>query len=225
MMSSMDVMTDAIVAGALALDWVWLRTALLLGCWALFGVVWLVGALYNAYRAPAIRERGAWLSQWIVGIAIVVAARVFLPTSIWAALTFNALWLWLLGAVCLVLATAFTLWARGVLGTMWSGAPVARAGHKLRTSGPYAVTRHPIYTGLLGMLLGTMVLSGFGVFLLYFLTAVVLVELKIATEEKLLTATLGEQYRAYQRRVPQLIPGLQWLPWVRGMPQRPTPAA
>ena len=32
----------------------------------------------------------------------------------------------------------------------------------LRTDGPYAITRHPIYTGLLGMLLGTALLGGLG---------------------------------------------------------------
>ena len=27
---------------------------------------------------------------------------------------------------------------------MWSAAPAVKEGHQLRTSGPYAITRHPI---------------------------------------------------------------------------------
>ena len=36
--------------------------------------------------------------------------------------------------------------------------PVAKERHVLRTEAPYAVTRHPIYTGILGVVLGSAVL-------------------------------------------------------------------
>jgi protein-S-isoprenylcysteine O-methyltransferase Ste14 len=60
-----------------------------------------------------------------------------------------------LGLAILLAATALTLWARLALGAMWTAAPTVKQEHQLRTSGPYAITRHPIYTGLLGMLLGS----------------------------------------------------------------------
>ena len=69
-------------------------------------------------------------------------------------------WARLLGLALLLAATGLTLWARLVLGTMWSAAPAVKAEHQLRTTGPYAVTRHPIYTGLLGMMLGSGLLAG-----------------------------------------------------------------
>jgi protein-S-isoprenylcysteine O-methyltransferase Ste14 len=59
-------------------------------------------------------------------------------------------------------ATALTIWARLALGVMWSAAPTLKQEHKLRTGGPYAVTRHPIYTGLLGMMPGSLLLAGAG---------------------------------------------------------------
>jgi protein-S-isoprenylcysteine O-methyltransferase Ste14 len=43
----------------------------------------------------------------------------------------------------------FTVWARVHLGMNWSGTVTVTEGHELITSGPYAVVRHPIYTGLL----------------------------------------------------------------------------
>jgi protein-S-isoprenylcysteine O-methyltransferase Ste14 len=94
---------------------------------------------------------------------------------------------------------------------MWSSTPVARENHVLRTDGPYAVTRHPIYTGILGMLLGTAVALGFGAWLYVFVLVVVFFELRIRSEEKLMSEAFPGAYDEYRRRVPQLIPGLRLL--------------
>jgi protein-S-isoprenylcysteine O-methyltransferase Ste14 len=118
-------------------------------------------------------------------------------------------WVQLIGIVVLVVATAFTLWARFALGTMWSSAAVVKQGHRLRTDGPYSIVRHPIYTGLIGMLVGTAVINGLGWWLLLPAAAVVLFGLKIRNEERLMRRTFGQQYDEYRRRVPQLVPGLR----------------
>ena len=55
----------------------------------------------------------------------------------------------ILGLVVLLAATVLTIWARLALGAMWSAAPTVKEEHRLRTSGPYRITRHPIYTGLI----------------------------------------------------------------------------
>jgi protein-S-isoprenylcysteine O-methyltransferase Ste14 len=109
----------------------------------------------------------------------------------------------------LVAATAFTLWARFALGTMWSGAPAVKEGHRLRTDGPYAITRHPIYTGMLGMVLGGVLLAGLGRWVLIFPVILVLLEVKIHTEEELMLAAFPDDYPRYRQRVPQLVPGLR----------------
>jgi protein-S-isoprenylcysteine O-methyltransferase Ste14 len=77
--------------------------------------------------------------------------------------------------------------------------------------GPYAVTRHPIYTGVLGMLLGTAVALGFGAWLYVFVLVLVFFELRIRTEERLLNEVFPGAYEDYRRRVPGLIPGLRRL--------------
>jgi protein-S-isoprenylcysteine O-methyltransferase Ste14 len=81
--------------------------------------------------------------------------------------------------------------------------------HQLRTSGPYAVTRHPIYTGILGMVLGTALLAGAGDWALPFPILLVVLEFKLHTEERLMLAEFPADYPAYRRRVPQLLPGLR----------------
>jgi len=194
----------------LTLQWFWLRGGILGLCWGLFCLVWLIGAIYNFWKAPAVQKRSGPLWVWMIGIALFAGVASFIPPRFWMLLTFDAPWLRIIGIICLLLSTAFTLWARWVLGTMWSSSAVAKASHELHTDGPYRITRHPIYTGLLGMLLGTTLMSGLSFYLFIFLLSIVIFEVKLHLEERLMTETFGEEYVQYKRRVPQLIPGLKW---------------
>jgi len=149
----------------------------------------------------------AW---FVVAVAVWLVFR-FLPGNDWAELTTDSGVVRLVGIVLLVGFTAFTLWARVALGTMWSSSVVAKDHHVLRTDGPYAITRHPIYTGIVGMLLGTALAVGFGVWTTLFVLGVLVVELKIRAEERLLSEVFPVAYPAYRRSVPQLVPGLRLL--------------
>lgn len=190
--------------------WHWLPLATVTICWGIFGLVWLAGAIYNTRRAPAVRERSASGSAWLIGILLVLLLDWIVPSRIWRPVTVDARWLVVLGVAILVVTTAFTLWARAALGTMWTSSAVVKDGHTLRTDGPYGITRHPIYTGLLGMVAGTALIEGLGRWVAFFVTGVLVVVLKIRTEERLLERTLGGAYEQYRRRVPQLVPGLRW---------------
>jgi protein-S-isoprenylcysteine O-methyltransferase Ste14 len=174
-------------------------------CWGAFALTWVVGAVYNASRGPRRRTRSPFGSfALVIGIVAWIILRTA-PNPHWV--TVNAPWLRILGAAILVAATAFTIWARVALGTMWSSAPMVKQNHELRTNGPYAVTRHPIYTGILGMLLGTSLAAGLGAWALLFPLGIVFVEFKIHHEEQLMMATFPADYPRYRQRVPQLIPG------------------
>ncbi|HYW89638.1 MAG TPA: isoprenylcysteine carboxylmethyltransferase family protein [Chloroflexota bacterium] len=183
-------------------------------CWAVLIGVWAFGALYNARYAPAAIKRdrnmrfGPWLG-WIVAAAGVVLLQTLVPKSMWTAITFRSDWLAVPGLVLLICATLFTLWARWTLGRMWSYVPSLREHHELHTTGPYRFTRHPIYTGLLGMLLGTALVTGFGGALVGLLIAGGVFLVRTAQEEKLMLQTFGEQYSRYQREVPRLVPFLR----------------
>jgi protein-S-isoprenylcysteine O-methyltransferase Ste14 len=192
------------------LSWFWIRWGILGLCWGLFCAVWLLGALSNSLRAPTVQKQAGPPFPWMVEIAAFIIGEWLIPQPFWDRLTFDTLWLRVIGIIGLVLATAFTLWARFVLGQMWSSAPVARTGHQLCTDGPYRLSRHPIYTGVLGMLFGTMLLSGLGFYAYLFLLGIVIFAIKIHQEERLLRDTFGEVYVQYQQRVPPLLPGLTW---------------
>ena len=147
-------------------------------CWALWGIVWLAGAIYNARHAPTVQRRSNRAYLWIAAIVAWLVV-VTVPAAVWRRLSVHSFWLATAGAVLLVLGTAFTLWARTVLGTMWSAAVVTKDEHRLRTGGPYGITRHPIYTGMLTMLIGSTLLGGLGRWLsgLVLGTAVILVKI------------------------------------------------
>jgi protein-S-isoprenylcysteine O-methyltransferase Ste14 len=183
-------------------------------CWGVVVLAWVAGALYNALRGPRAGTRphlGPNASTTVVVVALAWAILRVLPGSDWHLLSVGTPWVRVLGLAFLICSTVFTLWARVALGTMWSSSPMVKAQHQLRTDGPYGVTRHPIYTGLLGMLLGTVLLVGFGHWLVMVPLGLVFIEIRIHMEERLMLATFPEAYPGYRRRVPQLVPGLRRL--------------
>ncbi len=180
-------------------------------CWGTVIAVWVVGALYNAFFGPKVVEQDGPGRFVLVGVLVFIAAELLnrlLPRNFWDPITFHAPWLWTVGLIILIVSTVFVLWARWALGQLWSSTAMVKQDHQLRTGGPYRITRHPIYTGFLGMMIGTMLMNGIGAWLALVLVAIVGFELKIYAEESLLTRTFGEQYVEYKHRVPQLIPGL-----------------
>jgi protein-S-isoprenylcysteine O-methyltransferase Ste14 len=177
--------------------------------WGVFAVAWVAGALINRRHAPpATRRKSSWWSSSLAMVLFFLVLTRFIPTSVWAPLSLHAGWLTALGIVLLVVSLGFTLWARQRLGLMWNAAPTIKDSHELRTDGPYAITRHPIYTGLLGMFIGTMLAAGLGPSLLLVLVLVPL-EFKIRIEERMLIEQFPEAYPRYRTQVPQLIPGLR----------------
>jgi protein-S-isoprenylcysteine O-methyltransferase Ste14 len=183
-------------------------------CWVLTGLVWAAGAVYNAVRGPRARTRMHEMKN-VLTLAVVAAValsinKVFSGSDS-RGLAAGTAWIQVVGVVLLVSSTSFTLWARAALGTMWSSSPTVKVQHQLRTEGPYAVTRHPIYTGLLGMLLGSFLLGGVGPWLVALIAYFVFIEIRIQSEEKLMLEAFPEAYTRYRRAVPQLIPGLRRL--------------
>jgi protein-S-isoprenylcysteine O-methyltransferase Ste14 len=181
-------------------------------CWGVVFVVWIAGGVYGARRAPGQRQGPGRDVYWRIG-AIVGAAILFhIGRHELHRATDHALWIELPGLVLLVASTAFTLWARVALGRMWSATPnMLRAGHELRTDGPYGITRHPIYTGLSGMLLGTVLLNGLGAALIALVVGAAVVATRIPIEERLMSKTFPDEYARYRERVPRFVPGLNLL--------------
>ncbi len=115
---------------------------------------------------------------------------------------------WEFWAAALVTATGllFAVWARVHLGRNWSGTVTIKHEHELVASGPYALVRHPIYTGLLLALIGSAMARGEWRGLLAVLVAWAALWRKLRLEERWMAERFGEQYGAYRKRVPALVP-------------------
>ena len=110
------------------------------------------------------------------------------------------------GVVMCVAGLLFCIWARFTLGRNWSGVVTFKGGHELITRGPYSLVRHPIYTGIFVMIIGTVIVFGHvaGIIALPFIFCGLWIKLRY--EEKLMLEKFPHEYRAYQRRVKRLIP-------------------
>jgi protein-S-isoprenylcysteine O-methyltransferase Ste14 len=109
------------------------------------------------------------------------------------------------GVIAMSLYLAYT--AVQTLGKHWSLVARLVYEHQLVTIGPYHLVRHPIYTAMLGMLVGMAIAVSKWQFLLI-ATAIFLpgTLLRIRAEEQLLLAAFGDAYRNYIQTVPALIP-------------------
>lgn len=181
---------------------------------ALISILWLCWVAYwivAAARTKANRRAESWLTgaayrvPLVLGIILLIfpghnrsPANLFLwPRSV----------ITLIIGLCLVtVGLSIAVWARRHLGEYWSAHITLKVDHRVVQSGPYAFVRHPIYSGLLLALLGTVISIGtlqscIGLALI-FLSFVV----KLMLEEQWLCAYVGVEYKQYRRRVKALIP-------------------
>jgi protein-S-isoprenylcysteine O-methyltransferase Ste14 len=104
--------------------------------------------------------------------------------------------------------TLFYLFARFYLGHLWSGAITIMSDHRLIETGPYRFLRHPMYTGMLGMFVGTAIVSGQYHALIGVAVGMLAYWRKIRIEERVLADEFGELFQAYRRRTAALVPWL-----------------
>lgn len=175
--------------------------------WLAVGIVWLIGA-FAVKQTSRRQSPGSRLVQLVLGVVAFmigfskrfefgILSRPFWPDSpivIYSGLAATAL------------GIGFAIWARFMLGGNWSGTVTVKEDHSLVKKGPYAIVRHPIYTGLLLALIGTVVvfnevrcLITLGIVLVMFL-------LKISIEEQFMREHFGDEYTEYSRRVRALVP-------------------
>ena len=179
--------------------------------WLVFFIVWVVGALRT--KSTRLRQPGAvrltqlalggvayWLvveRHWSFWRPLRWLERPVLPASGFVVLA---------GLVLLLGGIGFAFAARFALGRNWSSDVTLKAGHTLILTGPYAVVRNPIYTGILSALLGTAVLlNAVHAFLGCGLLCAIFVW-KVKREESFMQDEFGAEYTAYRRRVKGFIP-------------------
>jgi protein-S-isoprenylcysteine O-methyltransferase Ste14 len=183
----------------------WLLPAL----WAAWALSWWAAShdVKPVERREPLLSRALHLGPMTLAAALLGAPRLGVPALDacvvpWAAWAFRA------GAALTLAGLALTVWARRHLGRNWSAIVTLKRDHEFVTSGPYAVVRHPIYTGLLAGFLGLAIAlgqwRGLLAVALFYLAAL----RKYRLDERWMRARFGIAYDAYRARVKALVPGL-----------------
>lgn len=110
------------------------------------------------------------------------------------------------GLALTVAGCAFAVWARLLLGGNWSGRVTVKQDHQLIRTGPYAIVRHPIYSGFLLGMLGTALALGEWRGIAGLALAFIGWGTKSRLEESYMAMQFGARYIEYQREVKALIP-------------------
>jgi protein-S-isoprenylcysteine O-methyltransferase Ste14 len=113
----------------------------------------------------------------------------------------------LITALTIGSAVGLFYWASRTMGANWSIVARTLQDHRLVTSGPFALVRHPIYLGMLLFLLSLAAATGHERALVLAVPIFALgTQVRIRSEEALLRAEFGADYEAYAVRVKQFIP-------------------
>jgi protein-S-isoprenylcysteine O-methyltransferase Ste14 len=174
-------------------------------CW----IAWVAYWLGMALKTKRTIERGGLLGYRLV--TLVLFACCFAAGSLLGLSSHTRLWQTplVLAVVsdCIVVAgVAFTVWARITLGRNWSAEVTFKQGHELIESGPYALARHPIYTGLAAMGLGTAICDGRAIGFALVLSVLGGLWWKSRQEERIMSRHFPDAYAAYRARVRAIIP-------------------
>ena len=173
----------------------------ILCCWIAFWAYWLAASV----GTKSGRTRwGRFAGIRVAIIAIVLLLVKLKVVKAHDTVTTNP-WLQGIGLVIVLLGLALAVWARVYLGHNWGMPMTEKTDPELVTTGPYSTVRHPIYSGLILAMIGTMVAVSW-----YWLIAVAVLGgyfvYSAAMEERYMTGIFPDAYPRYKQATKMLIP-------------------
>ena len=182
-------------------------------CWVIFGLYWFI----SSSSVKSTQETRGWLAGNWHGIFLLIGGLFLsnLPFLAKVGVSISSLTILLIpssiviNVVIIVFAVTgliVALIARRTLAGNWSRAVAFKEDHELITTGLYHYVRHPIYTGVLLMILATALSVGTLSAGIGFVIIVLGLWFKLRAEEEILTKHFPKEYSVYKDRTKALIP-------------------
>ncbi|HXB24680.1 MAG TPA: isoprenylcysteine carboxylmethyltransferase family protein [Gemmatimonadaceae bacterium] len=173
--------------------------------WIAFFAYWAYASRNSAPTQSSESWGSTYLHQGALGVALLLLYLPvpglngwFIPERFQFAVV--------IGGIVQVLGLLLAVWARRHLGRNWAAEVRIGVDHELVRTGPYRWIRHPIYTAMLTMFLGTAIACGQYHALLGVAILFVAYIRKTRLEEEILSRTFPTDYEAYRRATWRLVP-------------------
>lgn len=157
-----------------------------------------VAEISAGFRKPVLFLHGAGLVLLWTGL-ILALKQGDVPRSVTGQ---NAV-----GTVIISVAVYFMAWSHKSLRS-WRLLPKLDTTHKLCTTGPYALVRHPMYLAINLLGLGSAIWVPTPLVIFAAALLVVAGDFRARVEERALLEVFGERYRNYMQRVHRIVPGI-----------------
>ncbi len=196
---------------------------ILIFCWLFFLLYWFVSA-FSVKPTQEVKwspSRFRWIACGIIFV-ILLASKVgvfnflHLPacTISWWGCHFNLFhpsssvspFIQMIGVIFTIAGLIVAVIARKTLGSNWSSDIELKKNHELITKGIYGYVRHPIYTGILMMGLGSLLFFHTEGLIIIYLFVILFCVFKLINEEALMLKHFPKEYKGYKKRVKALIP-------------------
>jgi len=175
--------------------------------WGIFGIYWFLSAIESKKNKSSKTKRFIGIRILVVLIFFLLLRSHSLNTSSFNNQNLVSIDKILigLGYIIFVLGLSLAVWARIHLGKNW-GMPMSQnQDPEIVVTGPYRYIRHPIYTGILLALIGSVLASGLA-WIVILIFAVPYFIYSSLNEEKLMMKQFPKAYPAYKLKTKMFIP-------------------
>ena len=162
--------------------------------WSIFALYWDAAARNSSPWVASESAQSRRLHVTLLNTAFILSVVPILGSHWKLPLGVGGAWT---GMFVQSASLTLAVWARRHLASCWSGEVTIKSDHVLIRTGPYRWIRHPIYTALLGVFLGSSLVSYRGLGLAIACCAYLRT---IRIEERYLQSAFGPEYEAYRRR-------------------------